>query len=126
MSVTDVSHRHHVAAPFAAKFAAEPKGRPLMRVFVTGASGWIGSAAVDELLAAGHEVTGLARADASAAALAAKGGSVRPGTLPLRARARAGARAAEPVLHRANNHHGPNPANPAAAARAAVQTIGDA
>ena len=52
-----------------------------MHVFITGASGWIGSAVVDDLLAAGHAVTGLARSDASAAALEGKGLTVRRGDL---------------------------------------------
>jgi nucleoside-diphosphate-sugar epimerase len=94
-----------------------------MRVFVTGASGWIGSATVDELLAAGHEVTGLARSGASAAALQAKGARVRRGDLDDLASIRAGA---EAVIHLANKHDWSNPANSAAAERAAVQAIGDA
>lgn len=52
-----------------------------MRVFVTGASGWIGSAVVPELLGAGHEVTGLARSEESAAALARAGANVQRGSL---------------------------------------------
>jgi nucleoside-diphosphate-sugar epimerase len=97
-----------------------------MRVFVTGASGWIGSATVDELLAAGHEVTGLARSDASAAALQAKGVHVRRGDLDDLASIREGAQAAEAVIHLANKHDWANMAASSAAERAAVQTIGDA
>ena len=97
-----------------------------MRVFVTGASGWIGSAAVDELLAEGHEVTGLARSDSSAAALQAKGAHVLRGDLDDLASIRDGAEAAEAVLHLANKHDWSDPVGTAAAERAAVQTIGDA
>jgi nucleoside-diphosphate-sugar epimerase len=97
-----------------------------MRVFVTGASGWIGSAVVDDLLAAGHDVTGLARSDASAAALAAKGAHVRRGELDDLDGIRAGAADAEAVIHLANKHDWSNPAASNAAERAAVQTIGDA
>jgi nucleoside-diphosphate-sugar epimerase len=96
-----------------------------MRVFVTGASGWIGSAAVDELLAAGHDVTGLARSDASAAALEAKGVHVLRGDLDDLAAIASGAEAAEAVLHLANKHDWSNPAASNAAERAAVQTIGN-
>jgi nucleoside-diphosphate-sugar epimerase len=97
-----------------------------MHVFVTGASGWIGSATVDELLAAGHEVTGLARSDASAAALEAKGVTVRRGDLDDLGSIRAGAESADAVIHLANKHDFSNPAVSNAAERGAVQTIGDA
>ena len=97
-----------------------------MRVFITGASGWIGSATVDELLDAGHEVTGLARSDASAAALEAKGVTVLRGDLDDLDSLRAGSDAAEAVIHLANKHDWSNPAESSRAERAAVQTIGDA
>jgi nucleoside-diphosphate-sugar epimerase len=97
-----------------------------MRVFVTGASGWIGSHAVDELLAAGHEVVGMARSDSSAAALEAKGAMVRRGDLDDLAGIRVGAEESDAVLHLANKHDFANPAVSNKAERDAVETIGAA
>lgn len=101
-----------------------------MRVFVTGASGWIGSALVPELLGAGHEVVGLARSEESAARLEAAGAAVHRGDLDRPQGLAEAAAAADGVVHLAFQHEvafgaGNFPAA-AAADRRAVEAMGSA
>ena len=96
-----------------------------MRVFVTGASGWIGSATVEELLRAGHQVVGLAQSDDSAASIKGKGAAVLRGNLDDLDSLRRGASEADAVVHLANKHDWANPAESDRAERAAVETIAE-
>lgn len=94
-----------------------------MRVFITGASGWIGSATVDELLAHGHEVIGLARSDASVHAIEVTGADALRGDLDDLDSLRRGVARADAVVHLANKHDWADPEGTDRTERAAVAAM---
>jgi nucleoside-diphosphate-sugar epimerase len=114
MTATDIAHRREFFT---------------MRVFVTGASGHIGSAVVPELIEAGHSVTGLARSDSSAATLEAWGAEPLRGTLDDLDLLRSAAAASDGVIHLAYKHEAMRTGDMASAMAAdlsAVETMLDA
>ncbi|GAB3253506.1 SDR family oxidoreductase [Chitinimonas naiadis] len=96
-----------------------------MQVFVTGATGWVGSAVVQELINAGHQVAGLARTDDKAASLAAKGVQVIRADLDDMDVLRNAASAADAVIHTAFNHDFSRFAQSAEQDRRTIETLGE-
>lgn len=98
----------------------------MMRVFVTGATGWVGSAVVKDLVASGHQVLGLCRDEAKAAALRAAGAEVMMGSLEDLDGLKRGASACDGVAHLAFNHDFSRWVENGQDERRAIAAIGDA
>ncbi|TDO08125.1 nucleoside-diphosphate-sugar epimerase [Mycobacterium sp. BK086] len=96
-----------------------------MKLFVTGASGWVGSAVVPDLLAAGHQVVGLARSDASAQKLTEAGAQVHRGDLTDLDSLRTGAMDADGVIHLAFHHDFNDFVNAGELDRQAITALGE-
>ncbi|MDK4716345.1 SDR family oxidoreductase [Rhizobium sp. CNPSo 4039] len=95
-----------------------------MRIFITGATGWVGSAVVKDLIAAEHEIAGLARSPVGVERLTAAGAQVVSGSIEDIDVLRTAARAADAVIHTAFNHDWSRFAENCAADKHAIEALG--